>query len=151
VELWELVAREEIREVIFRYNLAGDRGRIDDFVSIFTEDGVLELVGASVTSGRAAISQVLGRQLRHIAEESGAGPVRHLVTNLLIHEVTQTSARTSAYFLVLARIGVDHWGRYQDSLRHSGGGWRIAHRRIWVDGTGPNGTLYPLGPTSPNN
>ena len=41
----ELLARESIRHTLASYNMAGDRLRVDDFIAVFTEDGILESEG----------------------------------------------------------------------------------------------------------
>ena len=41
VEMWELVAREHIRDTLARYNWSGDAGRLDDLADTFCPDGVL--------------------------------------------------------------------------------------------------------------
>jgi SnoaL-like protein len=54
MEVWELVAREGIRDCIARYNANGDSGRIDDMVSVFAPDGIME-TGSGRYEGREAI------------------------------------------------------------------------------------------------
>ena len=41
--MWELVAREHIRDTLARYNWSGDAGRLDNLADTFSEDGVLEI------------------------------------------------------------------------------------------------------------
>jgi len=41
MEVWELVARESIRDCIARYNANGDSGRIDQMVEVFAPDGIM--------------------------------------------------------------------------------------------------------------
>ena len=55
MELWELVARERCRDTLAQYTHAGDRFLLDEYVSAFCEDGVLEVRGAEPLVGRAAI------------------------------------------------------------------------------------------------
>ena len=38
----ELLAREAIRDTMAKYNMAGDRLKVDDYAACFTEDGVME-------------------------------------------------------------------------------------------------------------
>jgi hypothetical protein len=45
VEMWELVAREHIRDTLARYNWSGDAGRLDDLADTFCADGVLAVGG----------------------------------------------------------------------------------------------------------
>ena len=52
MELWELCAREHIRDALARYNWPGDALRIDELAQTFCEDGALELRGAEPVRGR---------------------------------------------------------------------------------------------------
>ena len=62
-ELWELVAREQIRHTIAAYTVAGDSGRFEEIAAQFTEDGVLDVRGQARAEGRAAIA-ALPEELR---------------------------------------------------------------------------------------
>jgi hypothetical protein len=42
MELWELAAREHIRDSLARYNWSGDALRLDELAQSFCEDGELE-------------------------------------------------------------------------------------------------------------
>jgi ketosteroid isomerase-like protein len=44
MELWELVARESIRDLVARYNANGDSGRFEAMMKVFADDAVVELV-----------------------------------------------------------------------------------------------------------
>jgi hypothetical protein len=44
VELWELVARESIRDLVARYNANADAGRFEEVAALFARDAVMELV-----------------------------------------------------------------------------------------------------------
>src|ERR1700742_3575755 len=59
VETWELVAREQIRDTLARYNWAGDGGRVDDLAATFCLDGVLEIRGVRSLRGRSEIAGFL--------------------------------------------------------------------------------------------
>ena len=141
VELWELTAREGIRDTIARYNHAGDSGRYDDMVATFAPNGVLEIVGTSAgrheghDALRAFFSGVTGGSS---PVASGAGGrkltvLRHCVTNTLIEVESPTSARARSYFFVLTDIGVDHWGSYRDQLVELDGRWHFARRSVKTD------------------
>jgi len=60
MDLWELVARERIRDALARYSWSGDAARLDDLAQCFCEDGELELRGGEPVRGRAAIVELLG-------------------------------------------------------------------------------------------
>ena len=65
MELWELAARERIRDTLARYNWSGDALRLDDLAQTFCEDGELELRGRESVHGRAAIIELLGAPWPH--------------------------------------------------------------------------------------
>ncbi len=58
MEIWELIARESIRDLVARYNANGDSGRFDPMLELFAEDAVLEVPGRRL-EGRAAIRAFL--------------------------------------------------------------------------------------------
>jgi SnoaL-like domain len=60
MELWELVARERIRDCLARYNWSGDSLRLDELAESFCEDGELQLRGEEPVRGRAAIVAFIG-------------------------------------------------------------------------------------------
>ena len=52
MELWELVARERIRDSLARYNWSGDSLRVEELALAFCEDGELEVRGQEPVRGR---------------------------------------------------------------------------------------------------
>jgi SnoaL-like domain len=134
VEMWELVAREHIRDTLARYNWSGDAGRLDELADTFRADGVLEIRGFEPLNGRSAIVAFLGGITEKVADSADVKPiVRHNVANLLFAEVTPDHAQVSSYFTVVTHVGVDHIGRYRDTLVPDGDTWRITHRKVSTD------------------
>jgi hypothetical protein len=136
VELWELVAREHVRDTLARYNHAVDWGRSSDVAACFTEDGVLD-VGSygGRWDGPDRIAAELDAVAQRLALTGGSvGPVRHHVSSMLIRFPTQQLATVRSYFLVVTSIGPDHWGRYVDRLRPVETGWCFTERRVQIDG-----------------
>jgi hypothetical protein len=142
VELWELLAREHIRDTLARYNWAGDAGRLDELAATFCEDGVLEIRGSQPLRGRSEIVAFLGGVTRDIAVGADVKPiVRHNVANVLFADVSPEEAHVSCYFTVFTHIGLDHFGRYRDTFVPDGDGWRIKHRKVSTDWAAPNSTM----------
>jgi hypothetical protein len=148
MELWELSARERIRDTLARYNWSGDALRLDDLAGSFCEDGELELRGAEPVRGRGAIVEFLGGAVD--APNAAASTsnvkriVRHNVTNIRFLHVTPDEARVACYFTVLTEIGLDHYGRYRDVFVPVGsedGDWLIRHRFVSTDWSAPNSTM----------
>jgi SnoaL-like domain len=140
-ELWELVAREQIRHTIAAYTVAGDSGRFEEIAAQFTPTGVLDVHGQERAEGRAAIATMLARNATEGAPALGDRPffIRHFVTNVLIDLVSPDEARVSAYFAVFTPDGPDHWGRYRDLFAPYGERWLLAHRTARVDSSVADG------------
>ena len=117
MEMWELVARERIRDTLALYTWSGDGLRLDDLASAFCEDGELEVRGQEPLRGRAAIVDFLGGVATDADVVASAGDVRrivrHNVTNIRFTSVEPTAAQVESYFTVLTELGLDHYGRYR--------------------------------------
>lgn len=142
MEMWELVAREQIRDTLARYNWSGDAGRLDGLAETFCADGVLEIRGSEPLRGRAEIVAFLGGVTRNVAVNVDVKPViRHNVANVLFTRLTPDEAHVSCYFTVVTHIGLDHFGRYRDTLVPDGGTWLIKHRKVSTDWAAPNSAM----------
>ena len=137
----EAIAREQIRDVISRYNHAGDRGDLDALVHCFTENGALDLEGVDDLRGRAAIERHLSGVVADLADRSVRPLLRHHVSSVRIELTGPDTAAAASYFLVFTEVGLDHWGRYADRLVRSGDVWQIAHRKVRVDGASPDSRM----------
>ncbi len=134
--MWELVARERIRDSIASYAVAGDGYRLDELAALFTDDGVLEVKGHGLAQGRQAIVEML-RGTRRKRDPDEPFFLRHLVTTVRFVQVEPERAQTTAYFVVFAPHGADHWGRYRDVLVPRDDRWLFAHRLVAVDAAAP--------------
>ena len=145
MELWELSARERIRDTLAGYNWSGDAMRLAELAESFCEDGELELRGGEPVKGRAAIVEFLGgavaspnaqaeasERQAHRAPQRGEHPV---------HRVAPHEARVACYFTVFTEIGLDHYGRYRDVFVPVDGDWLIRHRFVSTDWHAPNSTM----------
>jgi hypothetical protein len=139
----ELLARESIRQTLARYNIFGDRVRVDEFLEAFAEDGILEFGGeraGEVTrhEGRAAIRAWMTdwkRQPPSTDPKPAQAPpahmfVRHHLTTSHIEFTGPDTAEGRTYFAVYTPIGQDHAGVYTDRFRKVGDHWLIAHRKV---------------------
>jgi len=139
----EVVAREEIRDVISRYTHAGDAGDLDALALCFAESGVLDLAGVAPVEGRGAIQTHLGGVVRELADRTRRPVLRHHVSSVRIELTGPDSAIASSYFLVFTEVGLDHWGRYLDHFARTGPRWQIARRKVRVDGATSASRMAP--------
>ena len=153
LDLWELTARERIRDSLARYTWSGDAFRLTELALAFCADGILEIRGRDRLRGRDAIVEFLGGgpepggdEARRAARKAATGNgrpriVRHNVTNVRFLEVTPTEARVASYFTVFTEIGLDHHGRYRDTFVPVGEEWLIRHRFVSTDWRHPESTM----------
>jgi len=148
MELWELVARESIRDLVARYNANGDSGRFEQMLQVFSDDASMELIAVDGTVRRYdGIDQVATiftetKAMWDAGARANAGPgatqtrhhVRHFTATHQIDLMDETHARGRCYFLVIMPHGLDHWGRYVDEYGVRDGRWVITLRRALSDG-----------------
>ena len=136
MELWEVVARERIRDCLAQYNWSGDSLRLDELAETFCEDGELQLRGHDPVRGRGAIIEFMSG-----VPSPTVTIVRHNLTNIRFLELTLQQARVASYFTVFTDIGLDHYGRYRDTVVPVGDAWLIKHRLVSTDWVAPNSTM----------
>jgi len=146
VQSWEIVVRELVRQTLSDYTAATDRFDLAALAGCFAEDGVLEYHGGEPLTGPAAIESGLAAQMSAPRTGRQATYVRHHVSSVRFVEVTPARAEVTSYFAVHTDIGLDHWGRYRDSLVPGAGRWLFARRRISVDGFAADSLMRPSGP-----
>ncbi len=143
----DLIAREAIRDTIAKYNVSGDRLKVDDYAECFTEDGIIQSESAPGVflfryEGREAIRDW---QNRWLAREPGADMVhkasfvRHHISTCKIDLTGPDTAIARTYWAAWTDIGPDHCGVYLDQFRKVGDDWLIALRRVRKDWASPQG------------
>jgi ketosteroid isomerase-like protein len=131
--------RVAVGDLVARYNVSADVGRFDETVDLFTADAVMELPSGE-HRGRDAIRAMFADTAERLAGDGGAPrAVRHVSATHQVDVVDADHATGRAYYVVFLDEGPDHWGRYIDEYRRDDGTWRIAHRRVTVDGRVPGG------------
>ena len=146
MELWELTARERIRDSLARYTWSGDSLRVDELAAAFCEDGELEVRGTEPHRGRTAIAEFIGGVGRREEAPPPDRPttlriVRHNVTNVRFLESDPERALVASYFTVVTEIGLDHYGRYRDAFVPVGDEWLIRHRFVSTDWRSEHSTM----------
>jgi 3-phenylpropionate/cinnamic acid dioxygenase small subunit len=133
-------AEAEIRNLLARLAQLADRGEVDEYVASMTEDVVWtmpanDVVGlpANERRGRAAVAT--GARERLTAGVQGPGShTRHVVTTTVVQVESDDRATAQSYFLFIddtARAPtIRNVGCYNDVLRRTDDGWKLAARTI---------------------
>jgi hypothetical protein len=137
----EMLAREEIRGLMAKYTVGGDRLDFKTLASVFAADGVMES-GLLNAIGPQEISEKLSQLMSSANVSSSARAMtfsRHNLTTSLVNFDDEASASGRSYFLVMSDVGIDHCGVYFDKFVKVDGEWKIKHRRIRIDYCAPDG------------
>ncbi|HEY2330279.1 MAG TPA: nuclear transport factor 2 family protein [Acidimicrobiales bacterium] len=120
----EIEDREEIRELLARYNHTIDAHQSDEWVGLFTDDGVFDAGGRAMQGPD---------ELRAFADGVPVG-LRHVIANEII-ELDGDQATVKSYLFILAGkpAAVMTTGVYVDSVRRVDGRWRFARRVFTPD------------------
>jgi len=148
MDIAQLLARESVRDLVARYNAAGDSGRFDEVVDLFWPDATMVLGrgdDAVVKAGHDEIRSIFTGAAQRWATDGtsvGAAPldgvttahyVRHRVSTLVI-DVDGNQATAYCYFAVIMAHGLDHWGRYFDRFEARDGVWKFISRKVVSEG-----------------
>lgn len=133
MESWELMAREQIRDLVARYNANGDAGRFEHVMDLFAADAVME-VPDRVCTGHDEIMTIFTGAQEQVRGGETPGYIRHFTATHQIDVADPTTATGRCYYSVITPSGLDHWGRYLDEYRAVDGRWKFARRRVTVDG-----------------
>ena len=134
METWELIAREQIRDLVAAYAQLADTGRFEALLELFSEDAVLRGGDQPEAHGREGIRAFLAGTASSLREVTAAPLIRHHVSNLRIEVLSPERAQGTSYFFVVTDRGPDHWGRYRDEYVRRGDRWLFRYRRARVDG-----------------
>jgi uncharacterized protein (TIGR02246 family) len=136
----QLVDRAAIQEVMQKYVWSVDALDADGYVSVFTEDAVVDSNGI-IHKGHAEIRKVvtdlLARQAANRAEGKPPGNLYHVISNERISFTSPTEALYQSYWQTM-RKGPDNrylaggFGRSEDRLVKRNGQWLIQSRKLVV-------------------
>ena len=140
MEVWELVARESIRDRIARWNSNGDAGRMAEMVKVLAPDVEFSVREGEVMHGRDAVLESLlgvkdGKADRVDAPAPtgrylppGKRPsIRHFTSNPQIDFESETLARVRTYYQVLSTVRSRPLGSLPRRVRR--GRRRVAHHQ----------------------
>jgi hypothetical protein len=121
-------ARSAIRHTLSVYNNCGDRGRIQELLSAFAPDALLQVPGDEYR-GHAQILEYLSGVATGTMKIDLRG-ARHNLTTSRIEIDGPENAHGWTYFFVMRQSEVIQEGTYIDQFIRSGDRWLISHRRV---------------------
>jgi hypothetical protein len=132
--------RAAIEDLQARYLFAMDFGDPDLYVTLFTEDGILD-VGSGEIRGRKAIRDVIAKMPHSRTTENGLRPAsgRHNISNIAL-KVNGDRATGRAYWFHYSNNNPERrsvfsgYGHYEDDLVKVNGQWLFSKRRIYNEG-----------------
>ena len=126
---------EEIRELYARYNQGSDFRDAELFLSAFAEDAIMTREGRDIV-GMAGLRA--DRERRYQGETGDVG--RRHVNGSFIIQPTKEGASSQAYYILLDVTTrpptMTGSGYYEDTFVRTPLGWRIKHRKLFIDGDG---------------
>lgn len=137
-----LADREALRELRARYTHTYDAGRLDDFLGLFVEDGVLQLGPMGFAEGREQMRSALSGPMQNAAFAV------HFTTDEITEFTGPDTARGTSRFSVHygREPNVEGAGTYHDEYRRTPDGWRFLSRTIDFFYMGPRATEWPMTP-----
>lgn len=108
MELWEIEARDAIRDLVVRYNSNGDAGRFAEVMELFAADAVMVL-DDHVRTGREEILTIFTGVREHLTVTDATGSkaptyVRHMTATHQIDLIDQHAARGRCYSRLACRL-----------------------------------------------
>ncbi len=158
-DIEEVVAKQQIEELLYRYALYQNTDNAEGYVNLFTEDGQFGAV-----KGRTALTEMAKNEVikLHKFESTKEGPLnfgflRLVIFNPVIDVIDATHAKGIVYRITIVP-NVDNenaptilgYGTYQDEFRKVDGKWLIAKRQNFGPIRIPAlGAKLGLGPSAP--
>jgi len=139
MELWQLEAYAEIRNLISAYNSFGDRGRFDELIGLFAANAVMDINDGRLYEGADQIKTIFTDTSDSLSEDDSPSYIQHHTSSTHIEFEGIEKANSKSYFSVFLSHGIDHWGRYEDEFENINGKWMFVYRRVKTDGCIPGG------------
>ena len=139
MELWQLEAYAEIRDLISAYNSFGDRGRFDQLLELFAATAVMDINDGRIYEGADQIKTVFTDSSDSLSKDDSPSYIQHHTSSTHIEFEGDKKASSKSYFSVFLSYGIDHWGRYEDKFENINGKWLFVYRRVKTDGYLPEG------------
>ena len=140
-----LVDQLAIHEVRARYNHFYDSKDLEGFLSIFTDDGLLQLGPAGWAKGKDELRAALAGPM--MAADFAA----HFTTDEMTEFTGPDTARGTSRFAVHTGRdpAIEGAGTYHDTYRRLDGEWKLSSRTIEFFYFGPRAVGFPDRPVVP--
>jgi ketosteroid isomerase-like protein len=140
-----LADRLAIHELRARYNHFYDNKDLEAFLSIFTEDGLLQLGPAGWAKGKEELRAHLGGPM------AAADFAAHFTTDEMTEFTGLDTARGTSRFAVHTgrNPAIEGAGTYHDTYRRVDGAWKLSSRTIEFFYFGPRAVSFPDRPAVP--
>lgn len=131
----DLIDKDAIAQVYFRYCEIVDSKDFDRMDEVFTEEAVgdyTQALGPGVISPNRA--SLIASMHANLGPQSNCGATHHNVLNFRILPNGDTATARVNYYAVHRGRGAHDgalysmWGQYADDLVRTGAGWRVARR-----------------------
>jgi 3-phenylpropionate/cinnamic acid dioxygenase small subunit len=123
----------EIRNLVARLAQTADEANLDEYASLYTEDAIWD-GGARFGTYHGLAAILTGAEERRASGITGPSThTRHVVTTTAVR-VAGNIAEVRSYFVFYVNCdkapAVRVIGAYQDQMRRTPSGWKLAHRTI---------------------
>ncbi|HLY83336.1 MAG TPA: nuclear transport factor 2 family protein [Acidimicrobiales bacterium] len=131
-----MVSESEIRNLVARLGQLADDGDLDEYLSLWMEDGEWERPDGDRFRGHAALLARINEDRASGVQGPGTAS-RHVNTTLWVRVDGPDDAHAESYWLYLRNANtapvIQLTGRYVDTFRRTSDGWKFASRRIVAD------------------
>lgn len=136
--------RLDILDLVARYAVHMDAGEFDALEALFAEDASYDIapdpgIVPVPIHGSRAIRDALEQRYREVVQTAQR---RHVMSNTVIDELGETTARSRTFLTVLSvpkdggGVELRGTGVYVDSFERRGGRWQFTARLLEVDTLG---------------
>jgi SnoaL-like domain len=138
----ELRIRVGVADLMSTYQFLADHGKLTDLSQLFLPDATYT-TNTEQFNGPAAVLEFFKRT-GDAFSSTGLLPARHHLSSIYIEPRQDGSARTYACFGLVGSRGLDHWGTYRDEVVATSDGWRLARRKVKIEGHVPDSPVVAL-------
>ena len=131
-----MTVREDIKNTLATWTVGYDERSVPMMASCFTQDAVMTLdIGETKMGPFEGHAEVMKHFTDH--HEIQTDQRRHVTTNVVLEDVTDSSARSTSYLSLWVTednaVRLQAAGVYRDEWTNAEGPWRIRRRHLTLD------------------